>query len=218
MSTIQQFGSSADLMRALLWQYNDAERLQKLLEQKQAWYDANHKQFWLDWYRDVFDLRTANEFGLAIWGIILGLNLYVETPPTIDDTLTFGFDDYFVPFDQGSFGQDVGGTVSLSKEMQRIALRLRYYQLVSSGTVPETNRMLADVFKDLGRVYLLDGLNMTQTYVFTFVPSADLRYLLDNFDILPRPAGVKSTYYVVGEQCFGFDEYSLNFDNGSFGA
>ncbi|WP_059215173.1 DUF2612 domain-containing protein [Escherichia albertii] len=82
---IQEFQFSVDLLRAILWQYNVAENLQGILERKKDWYVINHEQFWSDWYRDVFNMDTANSFGLSVWAIILGIPLVVtsDTPNQI---------------------------------------------------------------------------------------------------------------------------------------
>lgn len=217
---VELFDFSVDLMRAILWEYNKAGNLQALLTAKQAWYDENQEGFWLNWLVDVFDLRTANEFGLKVWSIILGLDLFVNSPPDSMSKPTIGFDSSFYKnFDRGNFSNFSGsGTNNLSLEIKRLALQLRYFQLVSSGTVPETNRMLAYLFASYGQVYLLDGLNMTQTYVFRFAIPSALAYLLDNFDILPRPAAVGSRYIDATKHYFGFADYGLNFDRGNFGA
>lgn len=215
MTTVQQFDYTQNLMQALLWQYNDAARLQSLLQARQDWYNTNQTEFWQAFFTDIYNIKTANEFGRRVWAIILGLNLFVQNTASPLNFPAWGFEES-ENFDNGSFATG-GNTTALSEDVQRIALLLRCYQIQSAGTLPEINRMLADVFGHLGQVYLLDGLNMTQTYVFAFQPSSDLRYLLDNYDILPRPAGVLSTYYVAGEPVFGFDEYNQNFNNATFG-
>ena len=91
MNQIQAFDFSVDLMRALLWQYNDAARLEALLRQKQTWYDANQSAFWSDWLADVFDLRTANDFGLSVWAIILDIPLIVASAVDPSDKPLWGF-------------------------------------------------------------------------------------------------------------------------------
>lgn len=63
------------ITRALRWQENKAPRITSLMNQKQAWYDRYNTQFWQNWEAGVFDLRTANPFGLVVWCIILGLPL-----------------------------------------------------------------------------------------------------------------------------------------------
>lgn len=214
MSDIQQFDYSVNLLRAILWQYNEATNLQALLEKEQIFYTDNQTAFWENWYRDVFDLRTANEFGLTVWSIILGQPIFLNKGP--DNRETWGFETYHVNFERGNFGNADGSSYRLQPESARILLRLRYYQLTGSGTVPEINRILADVFKDLGKAYLFDNLDMTQLYIFTFPLPSDLIFMFSNFDILPRPAGVDSDYQVIVNESWGFDEFHENFDNGNF--
>ena len=64
--TIQQIDYTVNVLRPLLWQYNQADNLRGLLELKQVFYDREQRDFWQNWYRDVFDLRTANDFGLTV--------------------------------------------------------------------------------------------------------------------------------------------------------
>lgn len=211
---IQLFDFSVNLLQALLWQYNEATNLQALLEAKNDWYVSNQTEFWTDWYADVFNLETANQFGLHVWSIILGLPLYVNLPP-YPDKPTWGFADDDVNFDNGNFTDANGSSYPLPVEIQRIALRLRYAQLISSGTVPEINRALAWIFGDMGNAYLLDYHNMTQAYVFNFPVTFDLAYLFNHFDVLPRPAGVASTWIDNTFEYFGFELFNYNFDDGN---
>lgn len=213
---IQSFDFSVNLLRSILWQYNDAVNLQSLLEQKNEWYVQNHQLFWEDWIRDVFDLRTANQFGLVVWGIILGLQLYVNQPPQVDNP-TWGFADEDVNYDNGNYTPQNGETYYLPPEIQRIALQLRYVQLTSAGCVPEINRHLKRIFGSYGKVWLLDYGTMTQAYIFEFPLTAQLRYLFDNYDILPRPAGVKSGYLEIDEVFWGFADEDQNYDNAPYG-
>lgn len=210
---IQSFDFSVDLLKALLWQYNEATNLQSLLEDKATWYHVNQTEFWQAWIADVFDLRTANDFGLSVWSIILNIPLFVNTNDDVGPF--FGFDSQTdINFDNGIFGDQ--STYELPTEIKRIALQLRYFQLTSSGTVPETNRMLKYVFRNFGSAWLLDNQDMTQYYFFNFTLPFSLKYLFNNYDILPRPAGVESTYTDVPDAFFGFALGDYNFDNGIF--
>jgi Protein of unknown function (DUF2612) len=209
--TIQQVDYDVNLLQAILWQYTNATNLQGLLEAKDAWYAANQTAFWQDWYTNVFNLATADQFGLIVWGIILGLPLYVNAVPYEGAVFSF---DAPVGFDQGILGSENGSAYMLPVETQRLALQLRYFQLTSSGTVPETNRMLAYVFANYGKAWLLDYGDMTQAYVFDFPVTFDLQYLFNNYDILPRPAGVASSYIDNTLEYFGFNSFNFNFDNG----
>jgi hypothetical protein len=205
---------SVNLLRAILWQYNNATNLQSLLNAKNTWYVNNQTDFWNDWITDVFNLQTANQFGLIVWSIILGFPVYVNTG--VPSGPIFGFNGSGgVNFDNGILGAQNGSSYMLPVETQRRALKLRYFQLTGSGTVPEVNRILNYVFGDLGKAWLLDYHNMTQAYVFDFPVTSDLAYLFNNFDILPRPAGVASSWVDATKVYFGFDgSGGYNFDNG----
>lgn len=194
MSQIQQIDFSVDLLKAILWQYNTAEKLQSILQSKQDWYTTNQKLFWDNWYSDVFNLQTANEFGLSVWAIILQLPIIVESTPPTASRPAWGFEEYRRNFDRGNFYSDKAGSIILTPENARIALRLRYYQLTSRPTVTQINKVLAEVFADYGSVYIEDNLDMTVTYKIGFVPNAALLDLVTRFDLFLRPSGVSATY------------------------
>lgn len=244
MTRIQEFDYSVNLMQAMLWQYNSAERLQALMNQKQFWYDVNQFEFWGLWYTNVFDLRTANLFGLAVWSYILNIPLFIDvsTDPDAPDRPIWGFNeidgsfpDYintYENFENGNFAPD-GTSVILTEEEQRLLLRLRYYQLVSRGATPDTNKFLSvlfegytKIFPEFGIAYVLDGLDMTMTYVFNFDLSPTFIYIFQHFDVLPRPAGVKLKYLILSDEVWGFNEEDggfpdyvndyQNFENGNF--
>jgi len=193
--TIQTFDYTVPLDEALLWQYNNAASLQSLIASKQAWYDTYQEQFWEDWFTNVFALDTADDFGLSVWAIILGQPIVFNNQPIMGQ-VPWGFGTSNENFNNGNFFAGTG-TYTLPTEVARTLLQLRAFQLVSSGTVPETNRMLAYVFGDMGSAWLVDNYDMTQTYMFDFALSADLQWCFNNIDILPRPAGVSSTYEVI---------------------
>ena len=213
---IQTFDYSVDLLRAIIWQYNDAAAMQSLLSQKQAWYDQHQRDFWSAWCRDVFDLRTANEFGCAVWSIILDQPLVANINASRPDYPAFGFDAKHRNFSRGNFAS-AGGSQALTVDQRRMLLQMRYRQLVSRGTVPEINAMLADLMADYGRVYVRDNYDMTMTYVFGFEPPAALLQVFDLFDILPSPAGVKINRLTpAASKRFGFGSVHKNFDHGTF--
>lgn len=212
---IQPFDYSVNLLRNLLWQYNDAVNLQALIQQKEDWYTENHEEFWTDWYTDVFNLQTANDFGLAVWAVILGIPLVI-TPDPDPDKIAWGFGAPHVNFNNGNFSSS-GTGYGLTTEQKRLVLRLRYFQLITRGAVPEVNAFLAWVFGE-GAVYVTDGLNMHARYVFSpgALPSA-VELVLTSYDLLPRPAGVGVDFVVIGEaDGWGFGRYRQNFNNGNF--
>lgn len=215
---IEEPDFSLDLLSAALWQFNDADNLLGLLREKQRFYDTAHRDFWQDWLRDVFDLRTANEFGLSVWSIILDIPLFSTTTESPDDYPAFGFATAGPDsnFDNSNFATPPGTFTGLDTEQKRLLLRLRYHQLTTSGSVTDINRILADVFGP-GVAYVQDNLDMSIRYIFNTLIDPNLIFVLDTFDILPRPSGVNSDISIQAQQRFGFGEFRRNFGHGNFG-
>jgi len=217
MATIQEFDYSVDLLRALLWQHDNAESLKTIIQRKQDWYNVNQRDFWASWYDEVFNLDTANDFGLAVWARILDIPLAVEKPA---DKLkdAFGFGVNHQNFGNGNFARGQAGEIPLTIDQRRLVLKLRYFQLVSRGAVPEINEWLSVLFGNDGDVFVVDSLDMTfATYFFSFAPNSQLRFILENYDLLPRPAGVGVRWQIQIKPSFGFGVNHLNFENGNFG-
>lgn len=215
---IQLFRFAANVLQALLWKHNRAARLESLAYAKQAWLDAEQAGFWTAWLRDVFDLRTANDFGLAIWARILGVRLALPLGASDPDKATWGFGPFRRNFERGNFGRIGDGTSRLTTEERRMVLRMRYFQLVGRCTIPDINHALRTVFGE-GRAYVLDPLNMEFiTYVFTYNPGQRLLDVLLDTGVLPRPSAVGIRMVVSGRRSFGFGPYNLNFNRGGFGA
>lgn len=212
MSEVQEFDFSVDLIRAILWQYENAEGLQSVLRAKSAWYTQSQTGFWENWIRDVFDLQTANDFGCSVWGVILGVPLSIAQPST-GARPVFGFGVHNKNFTRAGFGRGSAGVAGLTLSQKRLVLRLRYYQLVSDGSAPFANLAIRNVF---GRGYVLDGGNMTITYVFPVPLPANVQTVLEEFDLLPRPAGVKVQVLQGNAKYFGFGPNWYNFNRGSF--
>lgn len=212
---VQAFNFSVDLLRAILWQYNDATRLQSLLQSKASWYGRVQSEFWNDWIADVFDLRTANDFGLSVWAVILGLPLAVtvESDPGQD---FFGFASDDDNFGNGNFAPS--GAIGLTTEQRRAALRLRAHQLFTRPSVTQANRVMTDVFGP-GWGYVSDTYAMRVRYVFEISLGPQLEFVLNEYDLLPRPAGVGADYVVLGDVGgWGFGIYREGFNQGNFNA
>ena len=54
--------------RVFLWQYSNASRLNKILQAEIDFWGQEVSAFVKNWQRDVFNLKTANSFGLEVWG------------------------------------------------------------------------------------------------------------------------------------------------------
>lgn len=218
MASVQDFDSSVNLLQAILWQYEDAEKLLSIARAKQAWIENNQTEFWSSWYRDVFNIETANAFGLSVWGRILNIKMQVIEAPQ-PSKVPFGFGSFNANFNNGNFGVLSDQSIGLTLEQQRTIVRMRYFQLTSRCTTPEINEFLKGLFGDQGTVYVIDSYDMSfVTFLFTFTPDSHLQFILENYDLLPRPAAVGAQWVVQREPAFGFGPYNLNFTNGQFGA
>lgn len=224
MATIQQFDYSVNLLKAILWQYNESPNLISLITQKQEWYTQNQTDFWESWYTNVFDLQTANLFGLAVWSLILNVPLFVPYEPEPSDKPIWGFNEYdpsyptlensYVNFFGGNFSTR-GDVTILTEEEQRFLLRLRYYQLITRGEVWDINKflnylVLTSNIGFTGNIYALDDLDMTMRYVLTnnTFPAVLLDTLVQ-LDLLPRPAGVGIEEIIIYEGVtWGFNAYT----------
>lgn len=216
MSGTQQFDFSVDLMRSILWQYEGAPRAVAMARNDQAWLDGHHSDFWRNWHRDVFDLDSANEFGLAVWARILGVSLEIGAARRVEGVFGFGVNN--ANFENGNFGRASDGQVSLDIESARKLLKLRWFQLTMRPTTPNINRALENVF-GVGKAFVFDNYDMTTvTFMFSSTPDYRLRRLLEKTDILPRPSTVGIKWAVQVRPAWGFGPNHLNFENGNFGA
>ncbi|MDO5764072.1 MAG: DUF2612 domain-containing protein [Elusimicrobiales bacterium] len=186
------FEPKIDLKQCLLWQYNNAPSLRALLLQKEAWYKIHQTDFWNYWYNNVFNLDTADDFGLGVWGEILDFPRQVKS---VDGSLHV-----------------------LTAEQYRTVLKGQMLKFNMGVTAPEVNRWLQVVFGSQGKAYCLDNLDMTAIpFVFEQSPSEEIIWLLANVDFLPRPAGVGYEVRLVGQDIFGFNGSGLQtFNNGVF--
>ena len=193
MSNIQAFDFSVDLLKSILWEYNTALNLQDILEAKQSWYNVNQTAFWTNWITDVFDLQTCNDFGCAVWAIILGIPIGIVTAPIVNGQQPWGFDTTnLTNFNGFNFTSTTITTIILTTAQKRTLLQLRYRQLTCRTTIPETNQILKSVLGSFGLMYITDNYNMTATLNCVFAIPTFI-YLLFSLDLIPRPECVSLT-------------------------
>jgi len=230
MSTVETFDYSVDVSQALLWQYDNANNLKALIQKKQDWYNENVVNFWKNWFNNVFylynpieppDPSAFNAFGVTIWSLIFGLPLQIGPPPDPPGKPIFGFDgdvSGYQNFDHSNFTYGYN-PFSQNLQVSILILKLRYFQLTLRPSVTNINQYVCPLFINQqgyqGTVYVLDNLNMTMTYVFTAALPPAFSFIFQNYDILPRPAGVELNIIVNPGDVWGFDN-NQNFDNGSF--
>lgn len=190
MANIYQYDPSIDLLKHIFWQYNNAPAFNSIINAKQSWFNTNQKEYWLDWVNNVLNITTANDYGLAIWGILLGI------PRT-----------YMVN----------GDSMSLSTDQYRAVILVRLRLIKMRATVPEINSLLRFLFGKYGKAYVVDNHDMSMTYHFDFNLTPLQVTVLQNVTLLPRPAGVEINIVALGNDVFGFNgSNALPFDQARF--
>jgi hypothetical protein len=198
--TIFEPNFSVNLLNAILWQYNNAPNVFSLLNRKQTWYNEHQNNFWSNWITNVFDLRTCNQFGITVWAIILGIPISIIQGGNGNTTDVWGFGPDTIGgtpngnqnFFNGNFSATQTEQYNFTLQEQRIILQLRYRQMIARGTIPEVNKIFADILVPVyGSMYLVDQGNMVGRWVIPGGISAFLSFIFENFDLIPRPAGVK---------------------------
>ena len=148
-----------NLLQAMHWMQDKAVNIESLIRSRQAWYDTNCKLFWDGWQNNVLELRTANEFGVALWCIILGLPMGLFNLNPVNYPWAFGEQRENFKYFEGSAytldnpnlvgGNFQGGGASIQSLQEAIwCLQLRYASLFSDGSIKEINRMLKFIFND----------------------------------------------------------------------
>lgn len=183
--------NTANLLECILWQYDNATKLKALVQSCQDEFEGNTKDFWDNFYTNVFNLDTANSFGLAVWGLCLG----IERP-----RYTYGGQEYVY-----------------SDDMYRLFLKSRSNFFSMDGSIYQFNRYMEFLFPNKP-ILVIDNLDMTFRVVFYYTPTAEEWLVLNNPDFLPRPSGVELELVIIApEKIFGFEGSLLaGFDQGTF--
>lgn len=206
-----------NLLSALDWQRSAADIAKQLIENDQSWLETNHCQFWTDWQKDVFTLSTANDFGLAVWSIILDESIFGFQTSAPDDYPSWGFGIDDENFFNGSFAAEVAETYEFTTEQKRMLLQLKAFKVLAmGGPIIQTNRAMANIFGN-GVILAFDNFDMSYVYQLIDSNISDFIVEINARDLLPRPVGIEiSEIRITTASTFGFNESDENFSNGNF--
>jgi len=192
MSKIQNLNLSPNLLKAKLCKNNDAEKLISLVENDNDWYQENVINFLNQWYYDVFNVDTATEFGLSVWAKILDVN-FATPPEDTRDTNVFGFGIYYNNFYVSNFSPVKDTTYQLSLSQKRLIIKLTYQKYNVFPSIPNVNKIIKNLIADAA--YVIDNMDMSVTIVTNTTLDSGIEFILQNFNLLPIPAGV--SYEIV---------------------
>ena len=211
------YNCEINLLSALDWQRSGADIAKKFIENEQDWLKINHCDFWNDWQKNVFSLATANDFGLAVWSIILNEDISGYQGGAPEDYPNFGFDVDAENFYDGSFAAQDGITYEYSTEQKRILLQLKAFKVLAmGGPIIQTNQAMANIFGN-GVILAFDNFNMSYVYQLRESTLSNFIIEINTRDLLPRPIGIEvSEIRIVASSTFGFSEFDENFNDGNF--
>jgi hypothetical protein len=190
---------SADVLDAsatLLSQYANSPRLTALVDYANEWIDPG-----VDlnaFYSYVWNVKTAQGFGLDIWGRIVNVPRQITITPLPDylgynEALTGSY-----PFGQEPFygGARTGDVYSLSDDAYRVLIMTKALANISSFTAPSVNALLRFLFAGRGDCHVEELGGMAIKYVFNFALQPWEASVIQQPSLMPRPAGVNITIVV----------------------
>lgn len=177
----------------IISQYANSDILTRLIANMNDYLDQT--QNFLQLYDLIWNIDTAQGYGLDVWGRIVGVS---RTLHVVLDQEYFGFTEAGIganPFNQQPFytGQTLTSNFQLSDTAFRTLIFAKALSNVCDGSIPAINQILLNLFPIRGNCYVRDNLDMTMTYVFEFVLTPVELAIVEQSGVLPKPTGVLST-------------------------
>jgi len=177
----------------IISQYATAPALTQLLR---GWNENLDPTPLLDsFYNLVWNVNTAEGWGLDVWGRIVGVGRVLQ----LASTRFFGFQEadsvVITGFNVAPFysGQSVTTNYTLSDAAYRVLVLAKALANICDGSIQGTNAVLMALFPGRGNAYVIDHRDMTMTYFFDF-ELAPIEYaIIFQSGVLPRPAGVATS-------------------------
>lgn len=175
-------------------QYSASPILLQLIENMNAYVDPAAD---IDAFYDlIWNVDTAQGYGLDVWGRIVGVSRVLNVPGT--DTF-FGFSEAvgtgIDTFGYGVFYTDESLTANfeLSDPAFLVLILAKALANICNGSILATNQILLNLFPGRGDCYVTSGYDMTMTFTFTFTLTPVEAAIVAQSGILPVPTGVVAT-------------------------
>lgn len=148
-------------------------------------------------YHDVWDLDTAKNYGLYVWGNIVGINRTIRSLNNFwvgfnEETLLLArpFND---TLDQATFWdgkEPLYSDLYLNENNFKKIIHVKAAANISDGSIASLNKILMMLFSDRGQIYIQDNRDMTATVIANWkITPTDASLLMTIFSVL-MPAGV----------------------------
>lgn len=173
-------------------------------------------------YNLVWNVDTAQGYGLDVWGRIVGVGRILKIPGGVID---LGFEEAgtasAAPFGQGVFysGTQATQNYTLSDDAFRSLILIKALSNISQSNIHTYNTILMRLFLGRGNAYVMDNGNMQMTLVCTFQLQPFEIAILKQSGAFAHPTGVLMNIMIAPTPTFGFAEAGLSaagFNVGTF--
>lgn len=203
--------------QTIISQYSSSATIVSLIRDMDEWIDprADIDNF----YNFVWNVETAQGFGLDIWGRIVDIGRDLLIPGSNN---YFGFDEALpgsYPFGDQPFYNGTppaSETYSLQDDAYRKLILVKALANISATVPPAINQLLQNLFAGRGRCYALDLGGMAMRYTFEFLLTPYEFAIMTQSGALPRPAGVGAILIHLDFPTFGFADGFAPFGQGTF--
>lgn len=180
--------------QTIISQYANSPILTQLIADFDSYVDQT--QNFDAFYDLIWNVDTAQGYGLDIWGRIVGVSRILQIP---SGGTYFGFEESDAgpvgTFGQSPFynGETTTSSYILSDDAYRTLIFAKALANICDGSIPAINQLLLNLFPGQGNCYVTDGQNMTMTYTFKFVLNPVQAAIVTQSGVLPKPVGVVAT-------------------------
>lgn len=211
--------------QTIISQYANSPTIVQLIQNMNEYLDprTNFQQF----YDYIWNVDTAQGFGLDILGRIVGVNRLLKIPGVskIFGFKTPGNPPAWQPFGFGSFSRGASSTRSfaLPDNAYRVLVLAKALANIIATNSRSLNQLIRNMFPNRGRAYVIDLGDMRMQYTFEFSVTVWEFAMLTTSGVLPSPAGVEVSVVVIPKSMFfgfasenGSPNNLLGFDQGVF--
>lgn len=192
---VSQIILSPNIDLTLISQYAQSPVLTQLIDNLAGYFDQSVN--WNTFYQYVWNIDTAQSWGLDFWGKVLGVTRYLTIPATAQYLGLTGSDGTSsgYPFDVGVFfdGATDTQTYALQDSDYRILLYAKALSNISRTCIPVLNQLLMLLFSSYGDAYVEDAGSMQMTIYLGFAPTAIQLAIVEQSGTIPHPTGVAVT-------------------------
>ena len=196
-----------DVEQTIISQYGNSATITQLVRNMNEYLDPRAD---FDTFFDfVWNVETAQGFGLDIWGRIVGIARELLIPPPINN---FGFNEAggsAHSFNESPFYNGippVSETYILADDAYRQLILVKALANISATNAPSLNQLLQNLFSDRGRCYVNDIGGMRLRYTFEFDLTQYEWAIITQSGAMPHPAGVDTSMFNSALPLFGFAE------------